>query len=318
MNFNDVDLNLLRVFEVLMRERSVSRAAQQLGRTQSAISHSLGKLRSLFNDELFTRDASGMRPTARALDLLPDVSTALTTLRAAVDRHQLFRPLETRRNFRIGLMDYHAKIFLPDLLKELSEQAPEATLNTIPTIGPEVGNLINSGELDCAIIGSFDGKDSQLMEIELGQDSLFCAVWSGSKIARKRLTLDLYLATKHLQISADGVSEGMADVALREIGKQRTILATISNYLIMPAVLRGTELIAHCGGSVVEMLDDDSEVMFTPPPIRIPSLRMSLVFHRQMATEPGTLWFRGIISRLYQGLEARKQQALSSSRFIRW
>lgn len=318
MNFNDVDLNLLRVFEALFREQSVSRAAAHLGRTQSAVSHSLSKLRVIFNDELFTRDAGGMRPTVRALGLLPDVSAALTTLRAAVDRHQLFRPEETGRNFRVGLMDYHAKIFLPGLLKQLATLAPRATLNSIPTIGPEVGAMIQSGQLDCAIVGSFEGRDSQLQEIILGQDSVFCAVWSESNIAKQRLTLERYLESPHLQISADGVSEGVADVALRQIGRQRKTLVTISNYLIMPAVLKGTELIAHCGGGIVEMLDDKTEVMFTRPPLRIPSLKMSLVFHRQMATDPATLWFRSLIEQIYKGMDARKQKALSNSRFIRW
>ncbi|TIL59993.1 MAG: LysR family transcriptional regulator [Mesorhizobium sp.] len=144
MSFDDLDLNLLRVFNVMMRERSVTRTACELGRTQSAISHSLSRLRHLFGDKLFTRDGGVMRPTPRAVELLPDISAGLATIRASIDRHQTFDPATTRRNFRVGLTDYHAMIIIPRLLREFSRQAPGATLNIIPANGLDIPVLGSS------------------------------------------------------------------------------------------------------------------------------------------------------------------------------
>ena len=176
MNFDDLDLNLLRVFDVMMRERSVTRTADELGRTQSAISHSLAKLRHLFRDELFTRDGGAMRPTPRAVELLSDISVALTAIRASIDRHQIFDPATTRRNFRIGLTDYHAMTFIPGLIREFAKRAPNATLNVIPANGGEGGSSVYLRQVDCAVTGAAIKDEPGLVKVELGQDRLFLSL----------------------------------------------------------------------------------------------------------------------------------------------
>lgn len=309
MNFVDMDLNLLRVFDVMMRERSVTRAAAELGRTQSAVSHSLSKLRYLLKDELFTRDGGEMRPTPRAVDLLSDIAAALATIRASIDRHQVFNPATTRRNFRVGLTDYHAMIFIPGLIREFSRQAPNATLNVIPANGPDIGSSVYLRQVDCALTGAAIRDDPNLLKVELGQDRLFCAVWSGSKIARGGMTLEAYLASSHLQISADGQAEGLADAALKQRGLRRNVVATISNYLVLPWALRGTELITHCGDAILQMLDERSEVSLISPPLPISDVNAWLIVHRQMANDPGTKWLREVIVGIYNESQAKRRRS---------
>lgn len=311
MSFNDLDLNLLRVFDVMMRERSVTRTAHELGRTQSAISHSLSRLRHLFHDKLFTRDGGVMRPTPRAVELLPDISAGLAAIRASIDRHQIFDPATTRRNFRVGLTDYHAMIIIPRLLREFSTQAPHATLNIIPANGIEIASSLHLRQIDCALTGAVIKDDPSLLKIELGQDRLFCAVWSGSEIARSTMSLETYLSASHLQVSADGVSSGLADAALKELGLRRNVVATISNYLALPWVLRGTELVAHCGDGVLQILDEASEVTLLSPPVPIPNVSAWLLLHPQMATDPGTVWLKEILSKIYGESQKKKNEILA-------
>ncbi|RWK43691.1 LysR family transcriptional regulator [Mesorhizobium sp.] len=310
MSFNDLDLNLLRVFDVMMREGSVTRTAHELGRTQSAISHSLSRLRHLFHDKLFTRDGGVMRPTPRAVELLPDISAGLAAIRASIDRHQIFDPATTRRNFRVGLTDYHAMIIIPRLLREFSMQAPHATLNIIPAHGIEIASSLHLRQIDCALTGAVIKDDPSLLKIELGQDRLFCAVWSGSEIARSTMSLETYLSAPHLQVSADGMSNGLADVALKELGLRRNVVATISNYLALPWVLRGTELIAHCGDGVLQILDEASEVTLLSPPLPIPNVSAWLLLHPQMAADPGTVWLKEILSNIYSDSQTKKNDIL--------
>ena len=205
----------------MMRERSVTRTAEHLGRTQSAVSHSIGKLRVLFRDELFTRDGAAMRPTPRAVELLTDISVALATIRVSIDRHQLFNPEKTRRNFRVGLTDYHAMVIVPDLLREFSRRAPNATINVIPFTAFDIASAVYTRQLDCAITGAAIKEDTRILRFELGQDPLFCAVWSKSEIAKKGITLESYLSASHLQVSADGVSP-----ETRRRGAERARVAT--------------------------------------------------------------------------------------------
>lgn len=312
MHFEDLDLNLLRVFDVMMREGSVTRTAERLGRTQSAISHSLGKLRILFRDELFTRDGSVMRPTARAVELVSEVSVALNAIRSSIDRHQLFDPATTRRNFRVGLTDYHAMVFIPGLLREFSRRAPNATLNVIPANGIEIVNAIQLRQLDCAVTGASIKDDPRVQRIEMGQDRLLCAVWSKSAIARQELTLDAYLAASHLQISADGVSAGLADAALNAVGLRRNVVATISNYLTLPWVLRGTELITHCGDGILQILDDASEVKVIAPPLKIENVSTALLLQPHMVGDPGIVWLKQILSEIYNEFQHKKSETIKA------
>lgn len=316
MPSDDVDLNLLRVFDVLMQERSVTGAADHLGRTQSAVSHSLAKLRNLFKDELFTRDAGVMRPTPRALELATDLSDALAKIRASIARYKVFDPTTTERNFRVGLTDYHAMIFIPRLIREFSTQAPHATLNVIPANRVEAETADYFRQVDCTLTGANLRDDPGLVKVELGQDRLLCAVWSGSQIARSPLSLETYLSASHLQISADGLSEGLADAALRSRGLSRKVVATISNYLVMPWVLRGTELITHCGDGILQMLDETSEVTLLSPPIPISSVSANLVIHRQMAADQGTLWLRRLITEIYHAAQIKKNEVILANKLM--
>ena len=317
MGADNVDLNLLRVFEVVMKERSVTKAAVRLGRTQSAISHSINKLRYLFKDQLFTRDGGTIRPTPRALELLVDLSGALATIETAIDRYQAFHPAETRANFRVGLTDYHSFLILPNLIRRFAHGAPKATLNIIPVSTAEVSAMVHSRQLDCALIGSFESDDPGLHRVELGEDRFFCAVWSGSQLAKGKLTLERYLAADHIQVSSDGLSEGLADAALRQQGLRRRVVATISNYPVIPWVLRGTELLTHCGDNVSQIINERSEVAFLTPPIPIPNVRASLITHRQLLAHPPTIWLTSMVETVFKDCEAEKRRFLSTSRFVR-
>ncbi|MGX9990441.1 LysR family transcriptional regulator [Rhizobium sp. Z1P35] len=316
MSPDNVDLNLLRVLDVLMRERSVTRAADQLGRTQSAVSHSLSKLRIIFKDELFTRDGGLMRPTPRALELIGDLSDSLGKIRSLIGRYNVFDPATTERKFRVGLTDYHAMIFIPGLIREFSRQAPYATLNVIPANRAEAESADYFRQVDCTLTGASLKDDPNLTKTELGQDRILCAVWSGSQIARSPLGLEQYLSASHLQISADGLSEGLADGALKERGLRRKVVATISNYLVMPLALRGTDLITHCGDGIFQILDEANEITLLSPPIPIPSVSANLVVHRQMAADQGILWLRRLITELYHAAQISKNEAILATNVI--
>jgi DNA-binding transcriptional LysR family regulator len=317
MNFNAIDLNLLRVFEFLMQERSVTGAAERLGRTQSAVSHSLGKLRLLFGDELFMREGGLMNPTPRAVELGVDLSAALADIRATIDRHQSFDPSQTRRNFRVGLTDYHAMIFIPTIIQRFGEDAPYATVSFIPSTRLEVTELIQSRQLDCAILGNFEEESSNILKLQLGEDRLACAIWSGSTLLRHPLGLGPYLAATHVRVSADGMSESLADRALRDRGMQRSVISTIPNNMIIPSVLRGTDLIAHCGDGILLTLNESSEIVLVEPPIPLPAVTVSLLLHRQMTSDPATLWLRSLMEETFNEWHARKESARLVSPFVK-
>jgi len=309
-SLDQVDLNLLRIFDILMQERSVTKTAQRTGRTQSAVSHSLAKLREIFQDELFSRDALRMEPTLRALELAAVISTSLSDIRHVVDRHLHFEPAETRRNFRVGLSDYTAATFLPKLIERFNAAAPHATLNVLHTRQSEVASLLQARAIECAVLGNVVVDDDRISRVVLSVDKMVCAGWSGNA-ALQELTLERYLEASHLQISADGVGEGLSDAALRQMGLRRKVVATVPHYLVAPWILKGTPLLTAFGDSLVLALDSASETYVVAPPFDIPDVTVVLVFERRLEADLGCKWLRSLIEEVWVEQRGRKAALLA-------
>ncbi|QWK81246.1 LysR family transcriptional regulator [Ochrobactrum sp. BTU1] len=310
-SLNQIDLNLLRTFDVLMHERSVTRAADRLGRTQSAISHSLGRLREVFQDELFTRDSGVMEPTARAKELGEVISRSLHEIRIAVDRHLNFDPATSVRNFRIGLSDYTAVTFLPELIETFSSLAPNASLNVVHAREPDALGLLRNREVEYAVLGNAKLDTAHFEMMELSRDRMVCGGWKGNP-RMSDMSLDRYLASPHLQISADGIARGVADIALENLGLRRKVVATIPHYLVAPWVIKGTELISVFGDGVLFALTEESEITIVPTPIELPDVTISMIFDRANELDPGHRWFRDLIVTI-----SEKQKSLKKGLYRR-
>lgn len=312
-SLDQIDLNLLRIFDILMQERSVTKTAQRTGRTQSAVSHSLGKLREIFRDELFSRDALRMEPTLRALELATVISTSLSDIRHVIDRHLHFEPGETRRNFRVGLSDYTAATLLPSLIERFTAAAPHATLNVLHTRQSEVTSLLKARAIECAVLGNVVVDDDRISQVVLSVDKMVCAGWSGNP-ALKQLSLERYLEASHLQISADGVGEGLSDAALRQMDLRRKVVATVPHYLVAPWILKGTRLLTAFGDSLVLALDSASETSVVVPPFDIPDVTVSLMFERRLEADLGCSWLRSLIEEISLEQRTGKASLLANTR----
>lgn len=305
-----MDLNLLRIFDILMHERSVTQTAARCGRSQSAISHSVSRLRLMFNDELFRREGTKMIPTPRAFELAEVVSKALADLRVVVDREIRFEPEISTRNFRIGVSDYTGLTFLPLLIEKFSSEAPTATLNILHAREFEVVDQLRRKEVDCVILGNPTLDDPNLKTHVLALDKMVCACWRGNPDLEE-MTREKYLAAPHLQISADGNAVGVTDTILQKLNLRRRIVATIPHYLVAPWVIKGTSLITTFGDSVLLALDPRSEVAIFEPPIPLPDVALTLIYERYVEADLGHVWLRHLIGRVAQEVQARKARLAS-------
>lgn len=292
---NQMDLNLLRVFDAMMAERNVHRAAARIGRTQSAVSHALGKLRALVGDELFVRVNARMEPTTIAKELAAVIGPSLTNIFATLNNQLNFDPARTTRAFKIGLTDYTAIGFLPLLTKALVAAAPNARLNVLHTTADRARDLLISRDLDCAVLGNFNADHGELRSHFLGEDDNLCAMWSGNKLDPAALTLDAYVQAPHLQVSADGVSQGVADQALAAHGLRRKIVATIPHYVMAPWVIQGTEMLTIVGSRLILDLNQQSETVMCRPPLLLPKVTNSLIYNQVSEVDPGHRWLRELI-----------------------
>jgi DNA-binding transcriptional LysR family regulator len=291
VNLAAIDLNLLTVFEALLAERQVTRAAGRLGLTQPAVSHALGRLRALFDDPLLVRGAGGMQPTPKALALAPAVSQALGELRRLLAPAEGFVPATTARRFVLGMSDYAAFAIGPRLLAQLRREAPAATLVIRHASRAQGFATIESGEAEL-IVGNFPHPPSDLAGEVLVEDALVVTLRRGHPALKRRFDLDAYLASEHLNVSLRGEASGGADEALSALGRQRRVVATVGHFLVVPFLLMDSDLVATEPKRVMQRFAKPLDLVLRPPPFTAPLYRVAQMWHRRMGDDAGHQWLR--------------------------
>lgn len=161
------------------------------------------------------------------------IGPSLTSIFATLNDQLNFDPARTKRAFRIGIRDYTAIGFMALFTRYFIDEAPLAKLNVLHTQPDRARALLQSRDLDCAVLGNFNADLADLRSQFLTEDENLCAMWQGSRHATTELTLDNYVAAPHLQVSIDGISEGVADQVLAAVGRKRKVVATIPHYLTL-------------------------------------------------------------------------------------
>jgi DNA-binding transcriptional LysR family regulator len=239
MNIAKVDLNLLVYLDVLLREGSVTKAANQLSITQPAMSNGLRRLRDLFKDPLLVRTSDGMTPTKRALELKPIIRDVLSKLETTIQPETDFSPLISERTFRIMASDYAESTLLMEVIGRLNKQAPNVTLDLI-TPSDVTFHDVEQGRVDMAI-NRFDELPLSFHQKVVWYDTFSCVVNSQNPIVQN-FNLDRYLDNKHIWVSKTGFGVGVGidpnevqklgwvDAELTKIGKKRDIRVFTRHY----------------------------------------------------------------------------------------
>lgn len=280
------DLNLLVILDVLLREQSVTRAARRLGRTQSAVSHALGRLRDLLGDELLIRDGRRMRLTARAAILAVQLPRTLDQVRRTLAPPEIFDASASTRTFRLAAPDF-AVALLPPLLQRFAVEAPHARIELVGA-GPGMIRDLADGRCDAVI-----GPESLAGE-GVRSERLWVMDWAvfmrRDHPARRCWSLDAWAAAPHLQIRTAG-GDGPVDQAAQRLGIRRSVAAVLPGFAPAPAILVRTDLLLTVPRLALEEAAEPFSLHACPAPLPLPP--MSLALHRDAALgdEPGVRWF---------------------------
>ncbi|MHA6492119.1 LysR family transcriptional regulator [Pseudomonas borbori] len=236
------DLNLLRVFDALMREQNVSRAAERLALSQPAVSNALSRLRELLGDPLLVRVGRSMQPTPRALGLEAPIRAALQQIEQSLNAGEVFEPATSRQRFSIAVTDYVELICMPRLIDHLSREAPGIRLD-IRHLSPSLpADALDKGELDL-VLGRFEAIPARFSRRHWMSETLQLALRREHPLVRGDVDLDTFLRLRHLWVHG-GQTRGMVDQWLGEQGLCRDILYTTPNYLQAAHIVAGSELVA--------------------------------------------------------------------------
>ncbi len=289
------DLNLLRVLDVVLAERHVTRAAARLGQSQSATSHALARLRDELGDPLLVRGAGGrLVPTERALALAPVVTRLLDELAAAWPGGG-FDPATARRTFHVGAGDLAELVLLPPLAARVARLAPGVELFVRPA-PDDPGAALASGEVD-VVLAPVRSRDPRPLTSGCYYRPLFaetftCAMRAGHPAARGRLTLDRFCALDHLLVAPRGTAGGFVDDALAAVGRQRRVAVAVPHFLVAPAVVAATDLVATLASRVVAAFARSHRLVMRPPPVAVPGFTMHAIWHERTHEQAAHTWLR--------------------------
>ncbi|MEY4751434.1 MAG: hypothetical protein RIQ60_3648 [Pseudomonadota bacterium] len=303
MNFRTLDLNLLRVFDVVMAERNLTRAADQLAMTQPAVSNALRRLRDSVGEALFTRSAFGVKPTARAEALWPAVQAALNQLRETLEPSD-YDPRAQPHGFLVAMADATAAHILPPLLADLQAQQARASLRVLPLATRDPSQLLEQGEADLAI-GHFPevvtrvaglAAQAPLLHRTLYQTRYVCVMRRGHPLADVELDLDTYCAADHLLVSFSGRPQGQIDEVLTAMQRSRRLVLTVNQFFTAGRVVASTDLITVLPEAFLSVTGAADQLVARPLPVALTPLQVHMLWHRRNDRHPAQRWLRARIA----------------------
>lgn len=277
MNLHRLDLNLLVAFDALMTELNVSKAAEKLFVGQSAMSHSLNRLRQTFDDPLLVRTTSGMKPTARAQELIEPIRKALLEIEATVSTKKAFEPKTAQQRFVIAASDYSELIMLPSLIKRVRELAPRVDIHVrqpseyLPEEDLENGNI--------NVVLGFDVSleaPSRICQQGLFHDVFVTIVRESHPIIDNSLSLEQYIDLEHALISPSGDDHGIVDHWLDQNDLSRNVVLLVPHFLSAPLIIAQTDLALTLPYRVAERFVKMAPLKLLQTPIPFPSIKCQL------------------------------------------
>jgi len=306
-NFLTLDLNLLRVFDEVMAERNLTRAAGNLAMTQPAVSNALRRLRETLGDELVRRSGYGVEPTPLAEAIWPKVRDALAQLRETLAPGD-FDPLQAHTAFVLAMADATAAKLVPGLVHILEREAPGVNLRIVPLTTRDPRELLASGSADLAI-GHFPGVVAELSAVHLQEtvprydhqrlyDGEYVVVMrKDHPLARQRLDLDSYCAARHLLVSFSGRPYGFVDEALTALERQRRVVLTVNQFFTAGRVVTTTDLLTVLPRHFLGATGMMHKLAWQDLPLSVPPVHVDALWHRQTIHHSAHRWLRQAIAR---------------------
>lgn len=306
------DLNLLRVFDVLLEERNVTRAGARLGLTQSAVSHALNRLRYSLNDELFVRGPSGMQPTPRALEMGPQVHAALSQLQSALAFPD-FDPATSERRFTVSAGVYACGVLAPPVVSRLAQDAPLAELAIVAQT-PDVLERLDARRIDFMIGGVIAAPERFGRDVVL-TETLSWVVRAGHPLGQaQHVDLEMLVSVPHVVIakSPPGLSDegaeprnlvsqpswedaGAFEAALAAGGMTRRIGVRVPDTYSALAIASRSDMAALIPRRLALLSAQSGRIELIEPPYPSPSVEMSMIYLKERLNEPAIGWMREVI-----------------------
>ena len=301
-NLRTFDLNLLKVFDVIMTERSLTRSAARLALTQPAVSNALRRLRESLGDELLQREGRTLEPTAYALALWPEIQNTLRDLQTALAPHR-FDPATARQSYVLTMADATVAELMPDLIRIMESEAPGITLRVVPLTTRDPRPLLDQGLADLAI-GYFPAVRAELiaraqsgihtpfLHQRLFTGDYVCAMRVGHALSQGDLTLQRYCDARHMLVSFSGRAFGLVDEALALHQRTRNVVLTVNQFFTAAKVVSQSDLLTVLPRHFLEVTGFDHLLFQRELPFAVPAVQVDAFWHVRHDADLAHAWLR--------------------------
>ena len=289
VDLSGVDLNLLKLFEALVRERSVTRAGLRLGLSQPAASRALARLRTMLGDRLVVRGKAGLELTPRGDALAERVTRLLDDARGIV-APAVFDPASATGRITIAAHDHLSLVVLAGLIARFELRAPALSLHIAQPAGDNV-RLVEEGGADLAL-GMFGSLPGSLHRRGLYADRFVCVLRSGHPGMAGGLGLEQYVALRHVTVTISGVGESPVDVALAALGLTRHVALRVPHFIAGAMLVAESDMILTLPGRLARRLADKLPLTLLELPLQVAPLAPAMIWHERVHGDPAHIWVR--------------------------
>lgn len=286
-----LDLNLLRALDALLDERNVTRAAERLGVTQPAMSGMLQRLRESIDDPLFVRTQRGIVPTQRAQEIAAPLKQILAGVGSLL-QPAVFVPATASFTLTIAATDYAQSAIAVPFLMALRHLAPNIRVALLPIQDLQIQSALERGTVDLALITP-ETTPPELHARRLFDERYVCVMRSGHPAASRPLDLDTFCRLDHALVSySGGAFSGITDEVLAGLGRRRRVSLSVKNFLVLPEIIRASDLLAVVPSRLVKDLPGLTSVA---PPVEVPGFTKVLAWHARSHRDAGHRWLRELL-----------------------
>ena len=301
------DLNLLPVFLMLMEERSVTRAAERLGVTQSTLSNALSRLREMMKDQLFVRARHGVQPTPFALELAPVIERALGLIEEAIMDRQDFDPARAERQFTIALTGYVEYVLGPAIVAKLGEVAPGIKLRFRPYANDLAETGVASGAT-AMVLGRIIDPPGNLVVQHLMEDSLACIVRADHPDIGDSISREQFERLKHVNVLPPGRLRTGVFQALEKEGLKREVAVSVTTFFAVPDMILATDYCGTLPRLICRRLAHDPRLKVLPTPVDLHAFPVEMAWHVRYRNDPAHRWLRSVIADLVKQASASAEE----------
>jgi DNA-binding transcriptional LysR family regulator len=293
VNIRQLDLNLLKVFDAIAVEGSVTGAAKRLGLSQSAVSNALARLRRHVQDDLFTSTGRGVTPTGKAREIAPVVRQALNLLGDRLYARD-FDPAACEETFQIAFGEYTAHLATSTLLARLRREAPRASLRLLPIIREDLHALLARGDVVAAVVFG-PQTDANIRADRLAVDHYVVAGRPGHRLLRAKADLDRYCAAPHVAISLNGREPEAVDAALARVGRRRRIVCVVNHLSLGGKVVMQSDALITATRRYLELFAPELEIARWTLPVSVRPFELSVISRPDVASSQAERWFLALV-----------------------